>query len=57
MELADAIRNVLIKRNITKAEFAEIMGRDKTEVQNWLSGTYVFNIGTLYDIADRLGLI
>ena len=57
MELAEAIRNVLLKRNISKTEFAKIMGKDTVEVQTWLSGTYVFNIGTLYDIAERLGLI
>ena len=57
MELAGAIKNVLLKRNISKRQFAEMMEADPVEVSNWLSGTYLFNIGTLYHIADRLGLI
>jgi len=57
MELADAIKNVLTKRNISNHQFADMMGADPSEVRHWLSGTYVFNIGTLYDIAERLGLL
>lgn len=57
MELADAIKNVLTKRNISNRQFADMMGADPSEVRHWLSGTYIFNIGTLYDIAERLGLL
>lgn len=57
MELAEAIKNVLMKRNITRAQFAKMMGRDKDVISVWLSGTHNFNLGTLYEIVDRLGLM
>lgn len=57
MELADAIKNVLLKRNITRAQFARLMGQDRKVISLWLSGTYNFNLGTLYEIVDRLGLV
>ncbi len=57
MELAEAIKNVLMKRNITRTQFAKMMGQDKKVISVWLSGTYNFNLGTLYEIVDRLGLM
>jgi transcriptional regulator with XRE-family HTH domain len=55
--MAQAIKNILRERNISKFEFAVIMGRDISEVRQWLSGTHSFNLPTLMDISLKLNLI
>jgi len=57
IDLAEAIKNVLRKRNITKSEFAKLMGEDLTVIKEWLSGTHNFNLPTLLDISMKLELI
>ena len=57
IHMAEAIKNVLRERNISKSEFAVIMGRDISEVKQWLSGTHSFNLPTLMDISLKLNLI
>lgn len=56
-DLAEAIKNVLRKRNITRPEFARLMGEDITVVGKWLSGTHNFTLPTLLDISMKLELI
>ncbi|NRF37269.1 helix-turn-helix transcriptional regulator [Pedobacter foliorum] len=57
IRLAIAIRNVLDLRNISVAEFAAIMGKDRSTINKWLSGTYCFSLSTLYEITEGLGIL
>lgn len=57
IDMAEAIKNVLKERNISRFEFAEIMGKDQSVVKEWLSGTHKFNLPTLLDISMKLELI
>ncbi|WP_214226226.1 helix-turn-helix transcriptional regulator [Pedobacter sp. B4-66] len=57
IRLAVAIRNVLDLRNISVAEFAAIMGKDRSTINKWLSGTYCFSLSTLYEITEGLGIL
>jgi len=57
LRLAIAIRNVLELRNISVAEFAAIMGKDKSTINKWLSGTHCFSLSTLYEITEGLGIL
>ncbi|WP_449436361.1 helix-turn-helix domain-containing protein [Pedobacter steynii] len=57
VKLAIAIKNVLDLRKISVEEFAVIMGKDKSTINKWLSGTYCFNLSTLYEITEGLGII
>jgi len=57
VKLAKAIRNVLNLRQISVEEFAIIMGKDKSVINKWLSGTYSFTLTTLYEISEGLGIL
>jgi DNA-binding transcriptional regulator YiaG len=57
IHMAEAIKNVLRERNLSKAEFAAMMGQDVAVVKEWLSGTYRFNLPTLMEISIKLELI
>ncbi len=57
VKLAIAIKNVLDLRKISVEEFAVIMGKDKSTINTWLSGTYCFSLSTLYEITEGLGII
>lgn len=56
-EIANAICSILDDRNITVEEFAFLMETDKKTTKQWLSGTHRFNLDTLYEISERLGLL
>jgi DNA-binding transcriptional regulator YiaG len=55
--MAEAIKNVLRERHMSKSEFAAMMGEDIAVVKEWLSGTYRFNLSTLMEISIKLELI
>lgn len=57
IKLAIAIKNVLKLRNISVAEFAVLMGKDKSIINKWLSGTHYFSLRTLYEITEGLGIL
>ena len=57
VKLAKAIKNVLSLRQISVEEFAMIMGKDKSVINKWLSGTYSFSLSTLYEISEGLGIL
>ncbi|WP_276091497.1 helix-turn-helix transcriptional regulator [Pedobacter sp. JY14-1] len=57
IEMAEAIKSVLRARNLSKAQFAELMGEDLSVVREWLSGTYRFNLPILFRISERLNLL
>jgi len=57
MDMAQAIKNVLKERNISKSEFAELMEKDYEVVKEWLSGNHIFNLPTLFEISIKLKLI
>jgi len=57
IRLAMAIRNVLALRNMSVAEFAAVMGKDRSTINKWLSGTYYFSLSTLYEITEGLGIL
>ncbi|HMI03507.1 MAG TPA: helix-turn-helix domain-containing protein [Pedobacter sp.] len=57
IHMAEAIKNVLRERHMSKSEFASMMGRDVAVVKEWLSGTYRFNLPTLLEISVKLELI
>nr|WP_068892303.1 helix-turn-helix transcriptional regulator [Pedobacter panaciterrae] len=57
IRLAMAIKNVLKLRQISVDEFAMIMGRDRSIINKWLSGTYCFSLSTLYEITEGLGIL
>lgn len=54
--MAEAIKSVLRARNLSKAQFAELMDEDLSVVREWLSGTYRFNLPVLFRISERLNL-
>lgn len=57
IKLAQAIKNVLSLRQMSVEEFAMIMGKDKSVINKWLSGTYCFSLSTLYEISEGLGIL
>jgi transcriptional regulator with XRE-family HTH domain len=50
MILATKIANAINAKGLKKSEFAEILGKQPSEISKWLSGTHNFNIETLMDI-------
>lgn len=45
--IAERIDNLIIKKGLSKKEFAEAIGRRPSEVTKWLSGQHNFTIRTL----------
>lgn len=56
MLVASKIADTLKAKNITQKRFAEMMGKSKSEVSEWLSGDRNFTIDTLSDIKKYLGV-
>lgn len=53
--LSDKIYAAMQERGISKTELAERMGKRKSEVSKWLSGTHNFTLSTIAKISDALG--
>lgn len=56
-DLAEAIRNIMDDRGMTIKDFALLMGKDKRDVELWLSGMHRFNLKNLFHISEKLGLL
>ena len=52
---ARQIEEALKKRGLSKKQFADLMGRNPSEVTKWLSGRHNFTIALLQEISDALG--
>mgnify|MGYP000851338848 CR=1 FL=1 len=56
MLLAGRIEDAIKEKGWRKVDFAGAMGKRPSEVTKWLSGTHNFNIETLFDIENVLGI-
>lgn len=56
MILATIIANAIKANGLKKSEFAEILGKQPSEISKWLSGTHNFTIETLMDIERVLSI-
>lgn len=56
MLVAIKIADTLKAKGISQKKFAEMTGRSKSEISEWLSGDRNFTIDTLSDIKKYLGL-
>jgi ribosome-binding protein aMBF1 (putative translation factor) len=56
MILAAKIANAIKAKGLKKFEFAEILGKQPSEISKWLSGTHNFTIDTLMDIERVLSI-
>ncbi|MCC5906730.1 MAG: helix-turn-helix transcriptional regulator [Balneolaceae bacterium] len=56
MILATKIANAIKAKGLKKYEFAEILGKQPSEISKWLSGTHNFTIDTLMDIERILSV-
>ena len=55
-EIASAITNARVERNMNQAQFAEYMGVSQSMVSKWENGDYNFTIEKLYEIAGKIDL-
>lgn len=59
MELSVAIANriyeILEAKGMSQKDFAHLMGKTKTEVSRWLSGTHNLTMATICKISAALG--
>jgi transcriptional regulator with XRE-family HTH domain len=56
MILAAKIANAIKAKGLKKSEFAEILGKQPSEISKWLSGTHNFTVDTLMDIEQVLSI-
>lgn len=56
MILAAKIANAIKARGLKKSEFAEVLGKQPSEISKWLSGTHNFTVETLMDIEQVLSI-
>lgn len=56
MILATKIANEIKAKGLKKSEFAEILGKQPSEISKWLSGTHNFTIDTLMEIERVLSV-
>lgn len=56
MLIAIKIADALEAKNLSQKRFAELMGKSKSEISEWLSGNRNFTIDTLSDISACLGI-
>lgn len=54
--LAVCLANLIKEKGLSKADFAEIMGRTPSVIGKWLSGTHNFTTATLSEIAFKLDM-
>ena len=52
---AEQIRSALSERGLSRKQFADLMGRNPSDVTKWLSGKHNFTIALLEEISDALG--
>lgn len=56
MHLASRIDEAISQKNLKKQEFANMLGKQPSEISKWLSGTHNFTIETLWQIEKKLGI-
>jgi ribosome-binding protein aMBF1 (putative translation factor) len=56
MILATKVTNAIKAKGLKKSEFADILGKQPSEISKWLSGTHNFTIETLMDIERVLSI-
>lgn len=56
MILAVKIANAIKAKGHNKSEFAEVLGKQPSEISKWLSGTHNFTVETLMDIEQVLSI-
>ncbi|MCA0428318.1 MAG: helix-turn-helix domain-containing protein [Bacteroidetes bacterium] len=56
MELAARIDDLIKNKGWNKSQFAEMLGKNPSEITKWLSGTHNFTLDTLTEIASILNL-
>ncbi|HAC15827.1 MAG TPA: hypothetical protein DCE78_07780 [Bacteroidetes bacterium] len=56
MQLATRMEDFMIAKGWNKSKFAEVVGKNPSEITKWLSGTQNFTIDTLTEIAFALGI-
>ena len=53
--ISKRINDLMVKRGLTKLEFAQALGKRPSEVTKWLSGQHNFTIRTLSLLSDFFG--
>jgi ribosome-binding protein aMBF1 (putative translation factor) len=56
MLLAQKISDGIKANGWEKSDFAKALNKPPAEITKWISGTYNFNIDTLFDIEEILGI-
>ncbi len=56
MLLANRIATGIKEKGWKKIDLARVLGKRPSEITKWLSGTHNFNIDTLFDIEEVLGV-
>lgn len=54
--LAKKISDTIEARNLSLGQFAALMGQQPPNITKWLKGNHNFNIKTLLDIEQKLGV-
>lgn len=54
-DIAARIRSILVKKGLSQAEFARMIGKKEAEISRWMSGTHNFTIRTISVIETVLG--
>lgn len=53
--ISNRINDLMIKRGLSKMEFAHALGKQPSEVTKWLSGQHNFTIRTLSQLSSFFG--
>lgn len=56
MLIAVKIADALEAKNLSQKAFAKLMGKNESEISEWLSGNRNFTVDTLSDISNCLGI-
>lgn len=54
-EIVNRIQEILLMRNLTQRDLAELLGKSEAEVSKWMRGTHNFTCKTLAKIKMALG--
>lgn len=55
VSIANCIYEILEEKELSQKDFARMMGKTKTEVSRWLSGTHNMTMSTIAKISTALG--
>ncbi|PPL02311.1 helix-turn-helix domain-containing protein [Parapedobacter indicus] len=55
LAIANRIADILSRKNITPTNLVKTMGKQRSEISKWLSGTHSFSTKTITDIECALG--